>query len=124
MNVQQDKFSHHLGLLIKMAEGSTLQKRHGACVFSNDKILSLGVNKQVCDWSVHAEIDALFGAKTTKSPTLKGFDIFIIRIGKNYALRNSRPCQACINKLKEWKLRKAYYSNAEGKIVYEFIDSM
>lgn len=128
MNVQQDKFSHHLSLLVKMAQGSALQKRHGACIFSRDKILSLGVNKQVCDWSIHAEIDAVFEAKsshkTFKGLSFKGLDIFIIRIGKNYALRNSRPCQACISKLKEYKLRKAYYSNEKGEIVYEFIDCM
>jgi deoxycytidylate deaminase len=101
MNVKETKYTHHLNLLIKIASSSTLQQRHGACLFLKDKIVSLGVNKQVCNWSVHAEIDALLMAKSNTKPKFKGLDIFIIRIGKGFDLRNSRPCQSCINKLKE-----------------------
>jgi len=124
MNVKQEKYTRHLNLLTKVASTSTLQHRHGACVFSNNKIISLGVNKQVCNWSIHAEIDALLMAKSTNKVKFKGLDIFIIRIGKGLDLRNSRPCQSCINKLKECQLRKAYYSNEQGNIVYEFVDCM
>jgi len=51
-------------------------------------------------------------------------DIIVIRINKKLQLRNSRPCKDCIDELKQIGIRKVYYSNDNGDIVYEFVENM
>lgn len=103
--------------------------KHAACLMTGGKVIGVGVNKYFnikvnqtsMITSVHAEMDVLAG---TSAKLSKGMDILIIRIGKSMMLRNSRPCNACIDKLRQRGIRKAYYSNAEGQIVYEFVNTM
>lgn len=97
---------------------------------NGEKIYSVGFNRYIKEdtiqdkkikYTIHAEIDALhkFDFKT-----LKGVDILIIRIGKTMKLKNSRPCNNCIDKLLRKGIRKVYYSDENGNIVEEFIDMM
>jgi len=130
MNCSVTKFAEHIELLKICAQKSNLTHKHGACLLRGTNILSLGINRYIKEiifreesikYSIHAEIDALFNADVKY---VKGMDILIIRIGKSHKLRNSRPCNACIDKLCQKGIRKAYYSNENGEIVYEFLDSM
>jgi deoxycytidylate deaminase len=95
-----------------------------------NKIYSVGFNKytkeimygnEYVKVTIHAEIDALFNYYPKNA---KGMDMLIIRIGRSLDLRNSRPCNSCIDKMNQKGIRKVYYSNDNGDIVYEFIDSM
>ena len=51
-------------------------------------------------------------------------DILVIRVNKNLTLKNSRPCSQCIDKLSKLGIRKVFYSNEEGDIVWEFVEQM
>lgn len=123
------KLSNIIEILIKFAKNSPLIYKHSACILNGNKIYGIGVNKyfnikneeKSIKISVHAEVDALASVNTKY---LKGMDILIIRVGKSYKLRYSRPCNACIDKLKQKGIRKAYYSDNDGNILYEFVDTM
>jgi deoxycytidylate deaminase len=123
------KFEDHINLLKKIATHSSLQHQHSACLIKRGEILSFGYNKYIkknfientsIKYTIHAEVDALC---KIPNKSIKGMDILIIRIGKN-KLKNSRPCNSCIDKLSRYGIRKVYYSNEAGDIVCEFLDSM
>jgi deoxycytidylate deaminase len=124
--VSEDRFMDILDTLKKLAQRSVMVHKHSACLLHGERVFAYGINKiyksnDVVKVSIHAEIDALINIKMNRR---KGMDIFIIRMSKKNKLANSRPCNSCIDKLKENGLRKAYYSNSEGNIVYEFVDNM
>ena len=125
-----NKLQEPLETLKRITKNSNVSYRHGACLIKGDKIISFGVNKyfskiyyktQDRKFTIHAEIDAIL---KLDSKELKGTDILIIRVSNCDNLCNSRPCNSCIDKLKKKGIRKAYYSNSDGKIVYEFVDTM
>lgn len=125
-----EKFYDQIEILKKVALNSELHYKHSACVLKGDKILKIGINRYFktlnyennnIKLSIHAEIDALF--KMNQKFT-KGTDILIIRLGNHGKLKNSRPCNSCIDKLKQKGIRKAYYSNEDGNIICEYIDDM
>lgn len=125
----EHKFSNILPILKKMALNSALANKHAACLFRGDEIFSFGVNKYFnvklqsknILLGIHAEVDAL---SNVNAKMLHGMDILIIRCNKNLKLQNSRPCNACIKKLQQKGIRKAYYSTAEEKIICELVDEM
>lgn len=122
------KFDNHIDSLRRVASHSPLNHKHGACLMKSNKIISMGFNKYIrqdiindklVKFSMHAEIDAL-----CKLDKVRGMDILIIRIGNDLKLKNSRPCNSCINKLSSRGIRKVFYSNEYGNIVFEYIDDM
>lgn len=125
------KLDNCIEKLIKLASNSPIQYKHGACLLKGKKSYSFGFNKfikeiclnnQMIKFTVHAELDALY---RFKNKNVKGMDILIIRINKtNKHLQNSRPCNNCIEKMAQRGIRKVYYSNHNGEIVCDFIDSM
>lgn len=123
----EEKFSNILPVLKKMALNSALANKHAACLFRGEEFFAFGVNKyfnvkiQNILLAVHAEIDAL---SNLNSKMLHGMDILIIRCNKNFKLQSSRPCNACIKKLQQKGIRKAYYSTSDEKIVCELVDEM
>lgn len=126
------KFQDQINILKKIAGYSTLTNKHGACLLIGNKIYTIGYNKyirediindQLIKFTIHAEIDALC---KVDNRLIKGMDILIIRLGnpRTNKLRNSRPCNACIEKLYQKGIRRVYYSDENGDIVYEFAESM
>lgn len=131
------KISYIIDHLKKISLNSDISYRHSAALFKRNKVVAVGYNKSVKQMNinnnghsfkitVHAEVDALYQA--SKKHDLRGIDIIIIRT-KNLCngqmtLRNSRPCNDCIDKMTKIGIRKVYYSNSEGNIVYEFLDNM
>lgn len=135
------KMTWVIDYLKKISMNSDVGQRHSAALFKKNKIFSFGYNKSIKHIStnttkqnyddsfkitIHAEINALYQAN--KKCDLRGVDILIIRTKLTYSgkivLRNSRPCSDCIDKMMEIGIRKVYYSNASGDIVYEFLDTM
>lgn len=125
------KLHHLIETMKKKALNSDLQYKHSACLIHRNKMISIGLNKYIkmskIDYktSVHAEIDAILQSDIKE---IKGLDIIIIRVKKlangELVLKNSRPCNNCIDKMKTYGIRKVYYSNDNGDIVYEFLESM
>jgi deoxycytidylate deaminase len=126
------KFEEHIHLLKKIATYSSLTHKHSACLIKGGKICTFGYNRYIktdiinnkcVKYTIHAEIDALCKVYNKLS---KGMDILIIRIGNEKAnkLKNSRPCNSCIDKLLQRGIRRVYYSDENGDIVYEFLESM
>ena len=129
MNCSENKFANLLERLRNEAFQSTLVQKHAACLIKGGHILTTGVNKRfnvkmqekTLPLTIHAEVDVL---SNVHSRFLKGLDILIIRVNKSKQLMYSRPCNACIEKLYQKGIRKAYYSDYNGNIVYEFVDDM
>lgn len=129
--------------LKKKALHSNLQYKHSAGLIHKYRIISSGFNKYIpisskgnnvisktdLKTSIHAEIDAILQTDTkSKSKFFRGLDIIIIRVKElsngNIVLKNSRPCNSCIDKMRTYGIRKVYYSNDKGDIVYEFLEEM
>lgn len=124
------KFEEPIKLLKKIAIESIVYYKHAAALIAGDTIYSSGTNKfvkeikindQIYYRTMHAEITVFEKLPKKK---FRGMDILVIRINKNLALRNSRPCNHCIDKLSKMGIRKVYYSNESGNIVWEFVEQM
>ena len=124
------KFEEQVNLLKKIAFESAIYYKHAAALISGDTIYSAGVNKFIKEIKIndkvfyktmHAEITVFEKLPKKK---VRGLDILVIRINKHLALRNSRPCNDCIDKLLKLGIRKVYYSNEEGRIVSEIVEHM
>ncbi len=83
-----------------------------------------------CCYDCHAEIAAMKKLppykknKKNKKRRVKRktVNLLVIRTTRNGELRNSRPCTKCIkqlSKLRYYKIKNVYYSNAKGDIVME-----
>lgn len=138
------KLQHVIETLKKKALYSNLQYKHSAGLIHKYRIISSGFNKYIpisskgnnniisktdLKTSIHAEIDAILQTDTkSKSKFIRGLDIIIIRIKElsngDIVLKNSRPCNSCIDKMRTYGIRKVYYSNDKGDIVYEFLEEM
>ena len=73
----------------------------------------------------YLNLDVSFKSKYKKmSETV---DIIIIRLNNscnNINLKNSRPCNRCIEILQEYNIRRVYYSNEMGEIICENLKEM
>lgn len=122
----QDKFQNFVEVLKQSARTSAERNKHGAGLIKSKKLISIGVNviKSNGHISIHAEEAALLYFNKADRKFLKGMDIIIIRVDKSLTLQNSRPCNSCIDKLREYGIKKAFYSTSNGDIVFEFVDDM
>ena len=130
MDVSINRFEEPLKLLKKTANESIVHYKHAAALISGNTIHSFGANKfikeikindQIYYKTIHAEI-MVFNKLPKKR--VRGMDILVIRINKNFALKNSRPCAQCIDKLNKMGIRRVFYSNDEGNIVSELVEKM
>jgi deoxycytidylate deaminase len=115
--------------LIDSAKKSDVNQKHCAAIIHGNNIYNVGINKYCTNKkisTVHAEIDALFAFKTKYKKMIDGVDIIIIRLNNNNTMnfKNSRPCNHCIETLQKHNIRKVYYSNEYGEIVYEYVKDM
>jgi len=107
---------------------------HYAIFFVNNKIISIGECfriKHHKKYSIHAEHAGLrnFIKITSYKKIIDKHDkinILVIRFTKNGILNNSRPCKNCIIRLMKCGLNihKIYYSNHDGNIYYEKLNTM
>lgn len=111
--------------LKKMAYNSCMLQKHAAALIKSNKEICMGYNRLIRKhMSIHAEMDAIYDfIKKNRRYDLRGLDIIVIRF-KNNELKISRPCKSCIEKMRELGIRKVYYSDYDGNIVYEYINDM
>lgn len=69
--------------------------------------------------------------KESKERKLKKYDIFVVRINKPdnkesscTKLVNARPCAHCLDMMKSVGIRRVYYSDDSGEIIYENVKDM
>ena len=117
---------------------------HAACLFSGNKILSSGCNREdrSCIFggimsSEHAELVALhsyFGKKTKHFPRLmsgkkyktaikqsKNINMMVIRITKDGCIKNSKCCAVCNTVMLAYGIKSVWYTAAEDVIIKEKI---
>jgi cytidine deaminase len=77
-------------------------------------------------FSTHAEMCVIYKIlKSCKLQTFKDFVdlsdycIVVVRYGKDGTLRNSRPCNHCLEVMKFYKIKKIHYSTDEGTVLTE-----
>ncbi len=94
------------------------QHKHGACLVSGNKIISIGFNKNKTNpksnhlyKTHHAELDVILKAGRED---LSNCVLYIYRETKNGDLGNSRPCKYCMELLKRVNISKIYYSDVKG----------
>ena len=93
--------------------------QHFSGIFKNGKLCHLGNNhlrnsynnKCVC-FSTHAEMDVIYKVlKTgTKKPKLNNYTVVVVRLGRNGKLKNSRPCNQCLDLMVKYNIKKVVYS--------------
>lgn len=54
---------------------------------------------------------------------LNRIDILVFRLSDN-ELKNSKPCSECVKTMKELKIRKIYYTDDTGNLVFEKISNI
>lgn len=127
------KFTEHITFLQKIAKKSELSHKHAAALIKDSTLYSYNFNAYVQPFykktdqinnyfkSIHAEINVFYNFP---KKYVKNLDIIVIRINNKNILKNSRPCNDCILKLRKLGIRKIYYSNDSGEIISEFVNNM
>ena len=142
--MRQEKFAT---LAFEEALKSDQNLKHGSVITKGGKVASKGYNKgnrskilgQVHSCT-HAEIDAasklvnMLNRKVHKNKSLetllKKYVVWAVRVcqvdrkTKTYAMKNSKPCKHCINKLVQLGFNKCAYSDDNGNIVHDKLRNM
>lgn len=110
-----------LNMAYTLAEASEVDKRHGAVIVKNGRVMSLGINKwrnkgleqEHAYWldilTVHAERDAL-----SRVSDARGAVVYIARVGKEGERLMSRPCWRCMKALAEAGVKRVIYTVGEA----------
>lgn len=104
----------------KLALSSSGEYRLGSVVVKSGRILSRGINKYNMlnnlarkyfgYQTIHAEIDAL--NQIWDKRNIKGTTLFVFRTKKNGEPANSRPCDRCMNAIRDLGVRKIVYTTS------------
>jgi deoxycytidylate deaminase len=94
--------------------------KHGSVIVKGGRVIATGVNKDrshprivssehIKDHcSVHAEVDAI-----KKARDVSGATIYVARVNKRGAARDSRPCNRCYEVIKNNGIKKIVYTTSE-----------
>lgn len=146
------KFKFICDKLIQEANNSPIQYRLAAGIIQNGKLVSqpkCNDNRNYCRGhfcgSLHAEARVIvshFGMSINydnkngwrfeghNEKKFKKYDILVIRISRSNLssmdnkLVNSRPCQHCLDMMKSIGIRRVYYTDDSGKIIFENVKDM
>ncbi len=127
-------------MAINKAYESDSFKRHGCVLVKSGKARAASCNTGLRSTiagrampNVHAEMGALHLAfrslssrhnRRARKNHNHHMDVYVIRIGYNGDLLNSRPCLDCIRALKKFQVERVYYSDALGQIKMEKLAEM
>ena len=107
--------------------------KHYSGIYKNGKPLYIGTNhlrnsyNGECIWySTHAEMDVLNRVlrKDKLHPfkdivDLSNYTIVVLRYGNDGTLKNSRPCNHCLETMTKYRIKKILYSCDDGTIATE-----
>jgi deoxycytidylate deaminase len=110
---------------------SSQYHHHYSGIYRNGKKLYLGSNhlrnsynnKCTC-YSTHAEMDVIYKALRNNFNDLSTCTIAVIRFGRDGTLKNSRPCNHCLESMKFYRIKKIMYSTDDGTIKSEKPETM
>ena len=95
--------------------------RNGKKIYIGCNHLRNSYNNECICYSTHAEMDVLHKVLKTccLSPfkddvDLSSYIIAVVRFGKDGNLRNSRPCNHCLNTMIKYRIKKIIYSTDDG----------
>lgn len=118
----------HLKLAEVMASYSDYDRIHiGACIIKKRQVISTGYNQnkthpiqekynnesltyKKSKAKLHAEMDALIRAGKNS----KGATLYIFRRGNDNIYRMSKPCNACMNYIKQCGIKRVVYTIENG----------
>lgn len=101
---------------VEAAKKSTMLQRHGCVIIYKNKLVSTGINTIVdsCNFSIHAEVDAINKAKKTLTKSeLKNSKLIVVRIGQesmNHPLKYSKPCPSCMRCIHDIGIKQIFYT--------------
>ena len=104
--------------------------RNGKKMFTGSNSLRNSYNGECICYSTHAEMDVLYKilkqqkTKVKNIIDLSNYIIIVIRFGKDGNLKNSRPCNHCLETMTKYRIKKILYSNDDGIIISEKPESM
>ena len=81
-----------------------------------------------CRYTAHAETDAIRKLPPTyNKKRILNINLIVIRVDKTGQLKNSKPCQKCIqhlSKIKYYRVKHIYYSDDKGNIVKTTLNNL
>jgi cytidine deaminase len=109
----------YLDRAIKAAH-SGIHRRYkvGAILVNSGKVISEGANSykthpKMGVKTLHAEIQALIGVRYKD---LVGSTVYVARLNKNHKLGMARPCETCRHILKEYGIKRCFFTNQLGLV--------
>lgn len=102
---------------------------HCAILVAGGSILSVGFNKPKLNsfvsvyahhpdvQTIHAEVDAILQVR--RKTDLTGCKIFVAKLGRNGEVGNSCPCAMCHEALRNYGIKRAYYTVNETTYAVE-----
>lgn len=109
-----------------LASRSTEPNKHGAVLMRGGRVLSTGINSKRNDplvvasehiksgCSEHAEAAAFRRAAGKSEDHLKGATLYVARVNNHGQDRDSRPCPACMELIRLYKVKKVVYTTSAG----------
>lgn len=124
-----------LSRAVRIASTSTEKHRHGAVIVNSGRVISVGVNAEKVDprtegvdfdsFAVHAEESAIRAA----AGNVKGATIYVARFHSPKINRrrfrfvsDSRPCDRCMNAIKEAGITTIVYTVGNGETIVREIE--
>ena len=92
--------------------------RNGKKVCTGSNHLRNSYNNKCTCYSTHAEMDVIHRA-LRMGFLIDRCTIVVIRFGRDGSLKNSRPCNHCLESIKFYRIKKIMYSTDEGTIKVE-----
>ena len=119
-----NKLFNNLVKCIQIDPKCTYGSQHFSGIFKNGKLRYLGnnhlrnsYNNECVCFSTHAEMDVLHKVlkdHCTRSfkefIDLKKYSIVVVRIGRDGHIKNSRPCNQCLEIMCKYHIKKVIYS--------------
>lgn len=104
---------------------STMDKKHGAVIVANHKIIAGGYNTLQHNWkesyrhkclcSNHAEITALNNIKYQENKRkFSKMSLYVVRIDKDGKMCISKPCKYCVYTMRSYRIKKVCYSTDDS----------
>ena len=125
-NTRQDAINNKSGF----HHYSGIYKNGKAC-FTGCNTLRNVYNNNCIFYSTHAEMSVIYKIlKSCKLQPFKDFvdlsdySIVVIRCGKDGSLKNSRPCNHCLEIMVKYRIKKISYSTDSGDVMSEKPENM
>jgi deoxycytidylate deaminase len=80
---------------------------------NSEKYPYIGATGEKITVNTHAELDVILKAN---EEDLSDHEIVVLRVDGEGKLNNSKPCNGCSHLIKQFSIKKIYYSNSKGEI--------